>query len=37
MVVKESETLLQISTREEQGGLLLVDGSCHMRESTQTA
>ena len=37
MVVKESGTLVQISTREEQGGLVLVDGSCHMREGIQTA
>ena len=37
VVMKESGTLVQISTDEKQGGIVLFDGSCHMRESTRTA
>ena len=37
VVVKEAGTLVQVATCEEEGGLVLVDGSCHMRKSTQTA
>ena len=35
--MKEAGTLVQVATCEDEGGLVLVDRSCHMRESTQTA